>query len=186
MRLSCAFSWGFRQEKDKVWPEFIFAVCQCKCDWRLGYTYWWALLSQKMSSRDKVVYCAQFDSLSGKICFANILGDWRYKDPSKFSNLTVKLASPHLVLHLFSYFFWGGTSRALWNQLWAVHLLILTVVYSSSFWCPHSPSVWLPHCFCWHQVWPPASQRRLPMAFPEQLGCWWDLSKSGCFFLLLL
>lgn len=24
------------------------------------------------------------------------------------------------------------------------------------------------------------------MAFPEQLGCEWDLSESGCFFLHLL
>lgn len=82
-----------------------------------------------MSSRDKVVDCVQFDSLSGKICFDNILRDWRYEDPTKFSNLTVKLASPHLVLHLLSYFLGGGTNRALWNQLWAVHLLILTVAW---------------------------------------------------------
>lgn len=105
---------------------------------------------------------------------------------TKFSNLTVKPTSPHLVLHLLSYFLRRGTSIALWHLLQAVHLLDFTVErLIAAVFNVHLLTI-LAHCFCWHRVWPPVFQRGLPMAFPEKLGCWWDLSESGCFFLHVL
>ena len=107
---------------------------------------------------------------------------------TKFSNLTVKPTSPHLVLHLLSNFLWRGTSRALWNQLQAVHLLNFTVArFIAAVFNFHAYFLTiLAHCFCERRVWLHVFQRGVLTAFPEQLDCWWDLSESGCFFLHLL
>lgn len=92
-----------------------------------------------MSSRDEVVYCVQFDSVSVEICFTTILSGLKVHASYRIQQFNCETNISSL----------GFTSSQLLSLAWHKHSILKPItgcaltrfhsgaVYSSSFWCPH-------------------------------------------------